>query len=134
MKRILIVDDEPGILEVLKTLLETEDREIVSANSGEEAKSNLSAGEFNLMITDIRMQPISGMELLHIAREMKPDMAVIMLTAYGTVDTAVEAMQLGAFDYVHKPFKAAELLAIVQRALEFQDLALNSENSRDSSV
>jgi len=132
MKRILIVDDEPGILEVLRTLLETEDREIVAANNGEEATKNLTNREFDLMITDIRMTPVSGMDLLRSARDIRPDMAVIMLTAFGTVDTAVEAMQLGAFDYIHKPFKAAELLAIVQRALEYQDLTQASESSNEA--
>jgi len=119
MPRILLVDDEASILSVLGTLLKAEGYECVPALAGEKGKEMLLAEEFDLMISDIRMQPINGMELLKVAHEERPNMAVIMLTAYGSVETAIEALKLGAFDYITKPFKVDELLITVQRALEY---------------
>ena len=127
MYKILLVDDEPSILSVLSTLLKAEKYEVVTALGGEKAKECLSQQEFDLMLSDIRMSPINGMELLKLAHEQYPSMTVIMLTAYGSVETAIEALKLGAFDYITKPFKVDELLITVQRALEYSK-ALN-ENS-----
>ncbi len=129
MAKILLVDDEPGILAVLTGLLETEGHEVVSAPDGQRAKDLVSADEFSLMISDIRMRPINGMQLLDFARGICPNMSVIMLTAYGQVETAVEALQLGAFDYVKKPFKAEDLLATVQRALECRDFNMRQDKA-----
>jgi DNA-binding NtrC family response regulator len=121
MSRILLVDDEPSILSVLTTLLKAEGHEVEPARGGDKALEMFrKEGEvFDLMITDIRMSPIDGMQLLKHARRERPGMAVIMLTAYGSVETAVEAMKEGAFDYVTKPFKVDELLITVKRALEY---------------
>lgn len=119
MARVLLVDDEPSILSVLCTLLKAEGYEVVSALGGEKAKGILLSEEFDLLVSDIRMTPVNGMDLLNIAHSQKPQMAVIMLTAYGSVETAIEALKLGAFDYVTKPFKVDELLITVQRALEY---------------
>jgi DNA-binding NtrC family response regulator len=119
MPKILLVDDEPSILSVLSTLLKAEDYEVQAVLGGENASELISSGEFDLMITDIRMSPINGMELLKQAHEQCPGMSVIMLTAYGSVETAIEALKLGAFDYVTKPFKVDELLITVQRALDY---------------
>ncbi|OGV68682.1 MAG: hypothetical protein A2283_20605 [Lentisphaerae bacterium RIFOXYA12_FULL_48_11] len=119
MARILLVDDEPSILSVLSALLKAEGYEVVPALGGDKAKGVLASEEFDLMISDIRMSPVNGMELLKIAHDDRPTMSVIMLTAYGSVETAIEALKLGAFDYVTKPFKVDELLITVQRALEY---------------
>jgi len=127
MAKILLVDDEPSILSVLSTLLKAEKYEVVTALGGEKAKEYLSQQEFDLMLSDIRMSPINGMDLLKLVHEQYPSTAVIMLTAYGSVETAIEALKLGAFDYITKPFKVDELLITVQRALEYRK-ALN-ENS-----
>ena len=128
MTRILLVDDEASILSVLSTLLKAEGYEVVSALGGEKAKEFLEDQEFDLMISDIRMSPIDGMTLLKSTREQRPSMSVIMLTAYGSVETAIEALKLGAFDYVTKPFKVDELLITVQRALEYNKaLAENAD-------
>jgi DNA-binding NtrC family response regulator len=124
MARILLVDDEPSILSVLSALLKAEGYEVVPALGGEKAKAILASEDFDLMLSDIRMSPINGMELLKLAHDDKPTMSVIMLTAYGSVETAIEALKLGAFDYVTKPFKVDELLITVQRALEYNK-ALN---------
>ncbi|MBL7077878.1 MAG: sigma-54-dependent Fis family transcriptional regulator, partial [Kiritimatiellae bacterium] len=119
MAKILLVDDEPSILSVLSTLLKAESYDVQAVLGGENAAELISAGEFDLMITDIRMSPVNGMELLKQAHDECPGMSVIMLTAYGSVETAIEALKLGAFDYVTKPFKVDELLITVQRALDY---------------
>ena len=119
MPRILLVDDEPSILSVLSTLLKAEGYEVVAMLGGEKAQELIPSEEFDLMISDIRMSPVNGMDLLRRSHEERPGMPVIMLTAYGSVETAIEALKLGAFDYVTKPFKVDELLITVQRAIEY---------------
>ncbi len=119
MARILLVDDEPSILSVLCTVLKAERHDVTPAAGGQEAKDFVLTGDFDLMISDIRMSPINGMELLRLAHEHRPAMSVIMLTAYGSVETAIEALKLGAFDYLTKPFKVDELLITVQRAIAY---------------
>lgn len=127
MAKILLVDDESSILGVLTTLLKAENYDVTSALSGEKAKELLLSEEFDLMLSDIRMSPINGIDLLRLAHDERPQMAVIMLTAYGSVETAIEALKLGAFDYVTKPFKIDELLITVQRALSYTQVV--SENA-----
>ena len=128
MARILLVDDEPSILSVLSTLLKAEGYEVTSVLGGDEALDVVKNEDFDLMISDIRMSPVNGMQLLAVAHEFKPALSVIMLTAYGSVETAIEAMKLGAFDYVTKPFKVDELLITVTRALNYnKTLAENAD-------
>ena len=122
MSRILLVDDEPSILSVLTTLLKAEGHEVTSSRGGEKAQELIRTDPFDLFISDIRMSSIDGMQLLKQTRRDKPGAAVIMLTAYGSVETAVEAMKEGAFDYVTKPFKVDELLITVKRALEYMNI------------
>jgi len=125
MAKILIVDDEPSILDMLKALLKTDGHDVTPALGGVKAKELLDkteSGTFDLMISDIRMNPINGMDLLRVARELHPTMSVVMLTAYGQVETAIEALQLGAFDYIAKPFKVDTLLGTIHRALQARTL------------
>lgn len=124
MAKILLVDDEPSILSVLCTVLRSEDYEVTAAADGQQAIELIKNETFDLLISDIRMTPINGMEILKIVHQERPDLSVIMLTAYGSVETAIEALKLGAFDYVTKPFKVDELLITVQRALAYRN-ALN---------
>jgi two-component system, NtrC family, response regulator PilR len=128
MAKILLVDDEPSILSVLSTLLKAENYDVTPALGGEKAREVLEQNRFDLMLSDIRMTPVNGMELLKTAHEKYPHMAVIMLTAYGSVETAIEALKLGAFDYVTKPFKVDELLITVQRALEYNTAISENED------
>ncbi|NCC53774.1 MAG: sigma-54-dependent Fis family transcriptional regulator, partial [Spartobacteria bacterium] len=128
MANILLVDDEPSILSVLSTLLKAEGHDVVPALGGEKALEVLKDQEFDLMISDIRMSPVDGMQLLTMVRKEYPRMAAIMITAYGSVETAVEAMKQGAFDYVTKPFKVDELLITVQRALEYNNALVENVN------
>ncbi|HMO03245.1 MAG TPA: sigma-54 dependent transcriptional regulator [Kiritimatiellia bacterium] len=130
MARILLVDDEPSILNVLSTLLKGQGHDCVPAKGGEQARELIREEQFDLMISDIRMTPIDGLELLKLAKRMRPEMVVIMLTAYGSVETAVTAMKEGAFDYVTKPFKVDELLITVQRALEFRSIVAENAQLR----
>ncbi len=119
MAKLLIVENEPATLSLLTTLLKGEQHHVTPAKGGEEALKMLQEKSFDLMLSDIRMSGIDGMELLRRVHDQNPEMPVIMLTAYGTVSTAVDALKLGAFDYLTKPFKVDELLNTVRRALEY---------------
>lgn len=119
MAKILLVDDEASILSVLSILLKAEGYEVVPVDNGEKAIELIKSTHFDLMISDIRMRPMDGITLLKSARELKPSMSALMITGYGTIETAVEALKYGAFDYITKPFKVDELLITVQRAIEY---------------
>ncbi|MBI2877183.1 MAG: sigma-54-dependent Fis family transcriptional regulator [Candidatus Tectomicrobia bacterium] len=117
--RILIVDDEEGILEVCADILRRlPDTEIILERQSRRAAERLSSESLDLLIADIRMPGIDGVELLRIARQHDPNLTVLMLTAFPTVETAVESMKLGAADYITKPFIPNDLLNTVRRLLE----------------
>ncbi len=126
MPRILLVDDEPSILSVLTTLLRKKSYEVVPVNGGELAIKLMREQAFDLILTDIRMEPVNGLDVLQAARKECPRAAIVLLTGYGSIKTAVEAMKGGAFDYVTKPFKVDELLVTVEKAIEYQ--AVMAEN------
>lgn len=117
MARILVVDDEVSIVHVLTALLTGEGYDVVSTRDSAKALEWVRAEAFDLVVTDVRMSPVDGIELLRTVRRERPDTAVIMLTAYGNIHAARDAIKMGAFDYVAKPFKVDELLVTVQRAL-----------------
>ena len=117
MPRILVVDDEPDIIDVLEIALSEDGLDVVRAASGSEALSLLHRDQFDAVISDIRMADLSGVELLKEAKQFAPDTAFVMITAYATTETAIEALQHGACDYVTKPFKMDELRNVVRRAL-----------------
>ena len=118
MSRILIVDDEPRILLLLQSLLKANGYEVVSARDGASALDIVRKGEIDITITDLRMSPMDGMTLFKEIKSLVPGMPVILLTAYATVDTAVEAMKSGIFDYLTKPFKVDDMVACLKRAEE----------------
>ncbi|MBL8785543.1 MAG: sigma-54-dependent Fis family transcriptional regulator [Deltaproteobacteria bacterium] len=119
MARVLVVDDEEGIRAFIGEVLEGEGHEVVLAADGRVALAALARGSFHLMITDLRMPHVDGMTLLERARSERPEMEVVVLTAHGTVEGAVQAMKLGAFDYLQKPLQSPnELRLVVARALE----------------
>ena len=130
--KILVVDDELSIVEVLRALLKREGYSVKTASDGEEALEALRKDKFDLMISDIRMRPMDGITLLQNAREIQAHLAVIMMTAYAAVETAVEAMRSGAFDYICKPFKIDELLLTVQRALSYEHALAENEALKES--
>jgi DNA-binding NtrC family response regulator len=116
--RILVVDDEKALLLAFKGLLSREGYQVETAQSGEEAVRLIATGNFHVVITDLSMHGMSGMGVLEHARTVDPDMAVIMITAYGSEKTAVQAMKLGAVDYLPKPFDNEELRVVVRHAVE----------------
>ncbi|MEI7850555.1 MAG: response regulator [Kiritimatiellales bacterium] len=122
MPRILIVDDAPSFLLMLSTLLVDRGYEVTSATNGEEALRILQTEPFDLMISDINMEPINGLELLRKAKESYAKMKVILLTAYETHYSFGEAERAGAFAYLPKPFRNPVLFQTVRRALESSDV------------
>ncbi len=123
MARILVVDDEEGIRTFIGEVLEDEGHNVVLAADGQRALDALGKGSFHLMLTDLKMPRVDGMTLLRKARADYPEMEVIVLSAHGTVEGAVEAMKLGAFDYLQKPIASpTELRLLAERALERRGL------------
>lgn len=126
--KILVVDDEPYISQLLARYLEGEGYDCETASSAEEAMKMLEADEFHLLISDIIMPGISGIDLLTIVRPLYPDLAVIMVTAVDDRDTGILAIDLGAYGYVIKPFERNEILINVASALERRRLAMLAQN------
>ena len=133
MANILVVDDEEGIREFLSDALELDDHSVSEANSAEAALATLKKQSFSLVITDLNMPGMGGMELLRWIRQQQPEVEVIVLTAHGTVDTAVEAMKTGAFEFLQKPIGGPEELQLVAaRALERRKLKDRADSSARS--
>ena len=116
-KSILVVDDEPEMRQLLQDMLEEDQYRVVVASEGQEALSRMESERFPVVITDLRMKGMDGLGLLENVVKKHPESNLIMMTAFGTVESAVEAMKHGAFDYLTKPVKADELLVTVQKAL-----------------
>jgi CheY-like chemotaxis protein/glycine cleavage system H lipoate-binding protein len=115
--RILVVDDEEPVCKTVASALETEAHTVDTALSAEAALLKAETFRYDVVITDLRMPGLSGMDLLKIAAERMPDTKVIMITGFPSVKSAVEAMRLGAFDFIPKPFTPKELRSLVSRAL-----------------
>ncbi len=120
--RVLIVEDERSMREVLKILLEEEAYDVTTAADGMEGIEQIRSNIFDLVITDIKMPRADGFEVLRHVKEIAPDTIVLMVTAFGTTEAAVEAMKQGAYDYIHKPFKIDEIRLIVKKAFEKKQL------------
>jgi len=125
-QRILVVDDEPLMQEFLIEALERNSYHVDMAESGKEALEKINNNFYHLVITDVRMPNIGGMEILKETKRKYPESGVIMVTAYGTVESAVEAMKQGAFDYITKPFSIDEIELVVNKFFEYNRLV--SEN------
>ena len=125
-KKVLVVDDDSLMKDFLKEALGRSDYSVDLASTGEEALEKIKDKDYDIILSDIRMPSMSGMELLKATREYIPDAKVVMMTAYGTVENAVEAMKLGAFDYVMKPFSADEIELVLKRAFEHKRLILEN--------
>ena len=136
MANILVVDDEPGIREFLADALAMDAHDVAQASDGTEALRLVYNRAFDLMLTDLRMPgALNGIDLLRKLKSEQPDTEVIVMTAHGSVETAVEAMKLGAYDYLQKPIGGpAELRLIVARALERRRLRAKVEVQRQSSA
>ena len=118
MSKILVVDDELSMRDFLAIMLKKEGHEIVTAENGGDALKAIQTEIFDLVITDVKMPGIDGIEVLKTIKELSSETVVIMVTAFATAETAVEAMKLGAYDYIIKPFKIDELKLIINNSLE----------------
>ena len=125
-KTILVVDDEKGVRESLNKVLSKEDYRVLEADSAEAALGICRKEFVNLVLTDLKMPEMDGLELLRALKLLLPDLAVIMMTAYGTIEKAVEAMKEGASDFILKPFKRFELEKSISKAFEHQSLLLEN--------
>src|SRR5438094_6286519 len=123
VSRILVIDDDQGVRETVQRMLRAAGYTVQTAESGEDGLALARGGAFDVILSDMRMTGISGIEVLRRLREQRVDSAFIVMTAFGTVDTAVEAMKLGAVDFVQKPFFRDELLMRVLAAADRRQLA-----------
>lgn len=124
--RILVIDDEMIVCESCKRILEEDGYEVETALSGREAIDKMKENPFDIVLTDLKMPEIDGMEILRTFRKEYPDTIVIMITGFSTVETAVEAMKLGAFDYIPKPFTPDEVSIVVRKAIDQKSLLLEN--------
>ncbi len=132
METILVVDDEKNYLVVLEALLSPEGYEVLTADNAIDALRLIRESDIDLVITDMRMPGTSGMELLEESKKIKPELPVIMMTAYGTIEMAVEAMKKHAYDYITKPFRNEELKLTVRKALEAHRLLKENRRLREA--
>ena len=123
MDRILVVDDEKKMRHILQLMLEREGFKAEQAENGKVALAMLKEKRFNLVITDLKMPEMDGMSLLDEAKKIDPDFPIMVITAYGTIENAVEAMRKGAIDYITKPFEEDEILITVKRCLRISRLS-----------
>ncbi|MBE9535693.1 MAG: sigma-54-dependent Fis family transcriptional regulator [Proteobacteria bacterium] len=130
-KKILVVDDDESLRRVIEYNISEEGYEVLSVSNGKEAMAIFSKEDIALVITDLQMPELGGIELIRQLRAVSPNAMVIVITAFGTVDTAVESMKLGAFEYITKPFNREELKMVVKKALEVGDLVVENRYLRE---
>lgn len=132
METILVVDDEKNYLLVLSAILEDEGYEVLTANSGHEALEIQKSSDLDLILTDMKMPAMDGIELLENVKASDPDLPVIMMTAHGTIDKAVEAMQKGAYSYILKPFDNERLTIYVKKAVALYQVVKENRRLRET--
>src|SRR5256712_9284653 len=135
MRRVLIADDEESIRHVLTELLEERGYEVRAVTDGEDAMRELFARDYDALVTDVRMPKLNGLELIRAAQSTSPETTIIVMSAYGSHDLAIEAMKAGAYDYLGKPFRPDEVLLVLRKAeererLRRENLRLRQEMSR----
>jgi DNA-binding NtrC family response regulator len=119
--RILVVDDEPNMLRLLKTILmDKTGYEVTTTNNPLEVSKLLQEGQYELVVTDLKMPLVDGIDLIGIVKNLDATMPIIVITAYGTIETAEEAIQKGAYDFITKPFRKETILITIKRALEWK--------------
>ena len=128
--RVLVVDDDPDMVAMLVHHLESEALAVEAASGGRAALAALEAGDFDVVVTDLVMHEIGGLDVLAAAHRRRPAPRVILMTAFGTLETAIEAVRHGAYDYLTKPFKLAEVTVAVRRALDDHHLRRENESLR----
>lgn len=126
--RILVVDDEESIREFLEIMLKKEGYEVTCAEDGLKAKELITKKAFDMVVSDLQMPNMTGIELLKFVKDTYPDMVFMMITAFGTTESAVEAMKMGAYDYLTKPFKIDEVRLNIQNALRAKNLEVENRS------
>ena len=127
--RILIVDDEPDILELLEMIIvERTPHQVVTTNNPLEVPPLLKGEPFDLLITDLRMPGLDGMDLIRETKKINPDIPVIVITAYGSSQSAEESITEGAYDYITKPFRKDQIIITINRAMEWQAMKKELKN------
>jgi CheY-like chemotaxis protein len=116
--KILVVDDEQIVLDSIRKHLRKENYSVHTVTSAQDALTMIDRTEFDIVLTDLMMPHVDGLELMKIIRSRCPDIPVILITGFATINTALQATQLGAFDYIAKPFSRAELTGVIERAVE----------------
>ncbi|MGO9621563.1 MAG: sigma-54-dependent transcriptional regulator [Desulfobaccales bacterium] len=120
-ERILVVDDEPNMLRLLKTILmDKTGYEVTTTNNPLEVSKLLQEDHYQVVITDLKMPLVDGMDLIEIIKKIDRNLPIIIITAYGTIETAEEAVQKGAYDFITKPFRKETILITIRRALEWK--------------
>lgn len=130
MHTILVVDDEPNYLIILSELLIEEGFEVFTAENGAKALQIVQNTDLDLILTDMQMPHMNGIDLLKAVKGLNRDIPIIMITAYGEVEKAVTAMQAGAFNYLTKPFKNDELIANIRQAVEHYSILRENRRLR----
>jgi two-component system response regulator HydG len=128
---VLVVDDEPSIVEALQKVLSKEGHRVLTASNGREALELVRRQPVHAMISDLRMPGMTGDDLLKAVKAIAPEVEVVVMTAYGTVENAVEAMKLGAYDFISKPLKRAAVVACIRKALDKWALAAENRQLRE---
>src|SRR5215831_17661921 len=131
MAKVLVVDDEANLRKVLAAMLRRTGYEVTTAADGEQGLAEFEKNGADIVVTDLVMPKIGGMEVLKAVNAASADVPVIIITAHGTVDSAVEAIKLGAFDYITKPFDQSELQAVIAKASKTHDMARASVRTDD---
>ncbi|MHB1043804.1 MAG: sigma-54-dependent transcriptional regulator [Eubacteriales bacterium] len=131
MPKVLVVDDEESVRQMLKDVLEADGHKVILAQDGRSALSKIDTTDPDAVLLDIRMPEIDGMAVLDIVRGKGNNVPIILMTAFGTTDMAIQAMQMGAYDYVIKPFNIDELLLTVKKAVVMQDLVAEVTSLRE---
>ncbi|MCK5227875.1 MAG: sigma-54-dependent Fis family transcriptional regulator, partial [Desulfobulbaceae bacterium] len=131
MQTILLVDDEPNYLVVLSELLKEEGFEVITAENGEKAFMVIEKSDLDLVITDMNMPGMDGLTLLKASKSYNNALPVIMITAFGEIEKAVNAMQAGAFNYLTKPFNNDELVVSIRKAIDHYSLVKENVRLRD---
>ena len=130
--KILIVDDEPDMLGMLEMLITDKTlHEVVPTNNPFEVEELLDKNEFNLVISDLKMPMMDGIEVLQAVKKKDADIPVIMITAFGTMEAAEEAVHRGAYDFITKPFRKEQILVAIERALEWQRIIKENRNLKN---
>ena len=124
---VLVVDDESSILDTLRILLRKDGYEVATAQGGKAGLEQIRSGNHSIVLTDVRMPQVSGLDILKAAKEQDPETPVILMTAQASLQTAIQAVNEGAFYYIQKPFSNDELLAILRRACEFRSIRVENK-------